>query len=72
MPAGLDFEMADSFDAVIVGSISRNAQIAYDLARLVDPSKTIWIHGEDRPPTVREMSTFVESGIHVYVRSIDR
>lgn len=60
----------DTYDFVVVGSIARNKHRAKHLLKMVDPMKTIWIHGEDTPPTLQEAHELRTSGAHVFVRSI--
>ena len=59
------------FDTLVVGSISRNAELAEELARYFAPDRTIWIHGEDTPPLPEDMRTYRQAGAHLFVRSID-
>ncbi len=63
----VDFE---EIDAIVVGSVTRNGQLARDLLKRFPPSRTIWIHGEDGPPTIDEAHELRTSGAHVYVRAI--
>lgn len=58
------------FDAVIVGSVTRNADLADSLLQDFPPERTVWIHGEDLPPTVDEVSAYRRSGVHIFVRAI--
>lgn len=60
----------DEFDAIVVGSVSRNTGLADDLLRRFPAARTIWIHGEDSPPTMAETRRLRQSGAHVFVRSI--
>lgn len=60
----------DDFDAVIVGSVSRNEEIAADLLRRFPADRTVWIYGEDTPPSVEEVVRYRKSGVHVFVRAI--
>ena len=59
------------FDTVVVGSISRNAELAEELARYFAPDRTIWIHGEDTPPLAEQVRFYRTFGTHLFVRSID-
>jgi hypothetical protein len=72
MVSGIDFSTLGAFDAVVIGSVSRNTELARRLAQEFSPAQTIWVHGEDRPPTVSVMATYVTSGAHVFVRAIER
>jgi hypothetical protein len=57
-------------DAVIVGSITRNRDLATKLLDQFSPDRTIWIHGEDLPPTMDEVSHYRRSKVHMFVRAI--
>ena len=59
------------FDSLVIGSISRNTELAQELARYFAPDRTIWIHGEDTPPLPEDMHTYRQAGAHLFVRSID-
>ena len=58
------------FDAIIVGSVARNEQRAHDFLGKAPADRTIWIHGEDLPPTVDEVARYRRAGVHIFVRSI--
>ena len=58
------------FDAVVVGS-ARNATLAKLILQKFPPEKTIWIHGEDTPPTFQETKKLRMSRTNVFVRSIN-
>ena len=60
-----------AFDAVVIGSISRNVARARELLSLFPAARTIWIHGEDSPPTARQVHDLRASGTQVFVRSIE-
>ena len=62
----------DLYDLVVVGSISRNSARASELLRKFPAERTIWIHGEDSPPTIRQARQFRDSGTNVFVRSISQ
>jgi hypothetical protein len=66
-PLALD---PSAFDAVVVGSIQRNIAKALEVLDKSNPAKTIWIHGEDTPPSWRQTEFLVSSKTHVFVRSI--
>ena len=68
--ATADFRYQD-FDALVVGSIARNTELARELARYFVPDRTIWIHGEDTPPLPEDMRTYRQAGAHLFVRSIN-
>jgi hypothetical protein len=59
-----------SFDAVIVGSIQRNASTAREILQRSSPTQTIWIHGEDTPPSWQQTKFLTSSKTHVFVRAI--
>ncbi len=61
---------ADDFDAIIVGSVTRNEALAKRLLSDYPSSKTIWIHGEDLPPAVGEAADYRRSRVHMFVRAI--
>jgi hypothetical protein len=71
LTSGSDLPVLTDFDAVVIGSITRNPKVALQLSQEFKPEKTVWIHGEDRPPTVMNMATYVNSGVHVFVRAIE-
>lgn len=58
------------FDAVIVGSVTRNADLADALLKEFSAERTVWVHGEDLPPTVDEVSAYRRSRVHMFVRAI--
>jgi len=60
------------FDAVVVGSISRNRDLAMRLLEVAPARATVWVHGEDLPPTKQEADWLRGSGTAVFVRSIHR
>lgn len=61
---------ASKFDALIIGSVSRNWREANDWLRRFPPERTIWIHGEDTPPTIDQAHALRTSGTHTFVRAI--
>lgn len=65
---GLDVRQ---YDAVVIGSCSRNATLAEKLLSEFPASRTIWLHTEDTPPLPRAVRWMKESGAHVFVRAID-
>ena len=58
------------FDAVIIGSVSRNHAEAVSMLKKFPASRTIWILGEDTPPTVHETHTLKAAGVQPFVRAI--
>jgi hypothetical protein len=59
-----------TFDAVVVGSVTRNAALAEQLLARFPASKTIWIHGEDKGPSAYDIATFRAKGITAFVREM--
>ena len=70
MGAGAVDTAIDGVDAVIVGSVTRNGDSANCLLELFPADRTLWIHGEDLPPTVDEVARYRRSKVHMFVRSI--
>ena len=58
------------FDAVVVGSISRNGPLARKLLTQVPHGRTLWIHGEDTPPMPEDLMHLRQAGTHLFVRAI--
>lgn len=56
---------------LIVGSITRNWPLAQQMLERFDPARTIWIHGEDKPPTRQERAELSQQVGHVFVRELD-
>ena len=67
---GQDIRHQD-FDTLVIGSISRNIDLARELARHFAPDRTIWIHGEDTPPLADQVRSHRAFGTHLFIRSID-
>lgn len=65
-----DLELS-AYDAVIVGSCSRNRELAEQLLRSLDPMRTVWIHGEDTPPLPDDVRWIRRSGVHAFIRAIE-
>ncbi len=59
------------FDAVVVGSIARNRNLAMELLSQFPAEQTIWIHGEDSPPNPNDFTLIKESGTRSFIRSIN-
>ena len=66
--AGLD---THDYDAVIIGSISRNSEAACELLQVIPPERTVWLHTEDTPPLPEDVRWMKDSGAHLFVRAID-
>ena len=71
--AGIDLASIspDDFDVLVIGSISRNQGLATSLLEHFPAARTIWVHGEDGPPTPDEVRAYREAGTHVFVRAIE-
>jgi hypothetical protein len=59
-----------SFDGLVIGSIARNGPLAFRLLDRFPADRTVWIHGEDQPPSQREFYFMRESGTHLFVRAV--
>ena len=59
-----------SYDAVVVGSISRNTALTRQVLDQCDPSRVILIHGEDGPPPTTELADLSGTGAHAFVRAL--
>lgn len=70
LDASFDSAVVSDFDALVIGSIVHNGALAQHLLGLVPPHKTVWLHGGDEPPPLREVREFIRSGAHVFVRAI--
>ena len=60
------------YDALIVGSITRNSALGDLLLTKFPVEQTIWIYGEDGPPSIGEVKRLRDSGTAVFVRAISR
>lgn len=67
---GYGLDRMKSFDAIVVGSTSRNIELTQRVIETCDPSRVILIHGEDGPPSEAEARYLRDSGAHVFVRAI--
>lgn len=63
-------DLSDKFDFIVVGSIARNYDLAQSLLQVFPSEKTVWIHGEDKPPTRGEIAEFLRPGVHLFVREL--
>lgn len=61
---------SSAFDALVVGSISRNWRDANEWLSRFPQERTIWMHGEDTPPTIDQTHALRTSGTHTFVRAI--
>jgi hypothetical protein len=68
--SGHGLEALNTYEAVIVGSISRNRLLARRVMESCDPRRVIIIHGEDTPPSVEDLREIRESRVHAFVRAI--
>lgn len=60
-----------AFDAVVVGSVTRNAALANRLLDFFPPAKSIWVHGEDLGPSRSDIDRYLQLGVQAFVREID-
>lgn len=67
---GHGLDRLDDYDAVVLGSVSRNVDISRQVLRSCDPRRVIVIHGEDGPPTPTDVRELRGSGASVFVRAI--
>lgn len=58
-------------DWLVVGNITRNRKLAEAALNRFDPSRTIWIHGEDAGPTAPQRSAMSQMVGTVFVRELD-
>ena len=73
IPVGIDGIESldiDSFDAVVVGSLTRNRELTQKMLSQVSPEKLILIHGEDSPPNIFEARWLRSTGANIFVRAI--
>jgi hypothetical protein len=66
----LSAEVLAEFDLVVVGSVTRNLDLAHKLLESFPAEKTVWIHGEDRGPSKREISAYQRLHVNVFVREL--
>lgn len=59
------------FGSVVIGSVTRNMALAEQLLDIFPASQTIWIHGEDEPPTQAQLRHYRASGVTVFVRELE-
>ena len=69
---GFGLDELEKFDLVVVGSVSRNTELTTSILRSTDVRRVVLIHGEDTPPINSDYERLVDSGAHVFVRSIYR
>jgi hypothetical protein len=68
--SGLSREALAAFDAIVVGSITRNVDLAHKLLDIYPPEKTVWIHGEDDGPTATEIAAYRKAGVTAFAREL--
>ena len=68
--AEFDWSSVDTFDVVVVGSVSRNRDIADFLVHEFPEKKKVFIHGEDTPPDRPDVDRLRGPGVVGFVRSI--
>ena len=66
----LSREALAAFDAIVVGSITRNVDVADKLLDIYPPEKTVWIHGEDDGPTATEIAAYRKAGVTAFAREL--
>ena len=59
------------FDAIVIGSEPRNTVLARDLLSAFPPEQTVWLHGEDRGPSITELDSYQKTGVTMFVRELD-
>ena len=64
-------DLEAQYDLVVIGSIARNYEFAQNLLAQMSPERTVWIHGEDRPPSAGELQEMKKTGTHLFIRSIE-
>ena len=62
----------ERFDMIVIGSVTRNNASTSRLLDIFPASRTVWIHGEDQPPSREQMSDYRNSGATVFVRELGR
>ena len=58
------------FDAIVIGSITRNTELAGRLLDLFPAEKSIWIHGEDEGPTEQDIRGYREARVTAFAREL--
>ena len=66
----MDSSSVDQFDAVIVGSVTRNRALARKLLSSFPPERTVWLHGEDLGPSPQETDSYLATGVKLFVREL--
>ena len=66
---GSAYDLED-YDFIVIGSCSRNLNLVSHLPSRVR-HKVVLIHGEDFPPTRKELKLFHEKSDHIFIRAID-
>ena len=68
--AGQGLDTLPDYDAVVIGSVSRNIALTRMVLEQCDPSRVILIHGEDGPPPTTELAELNGTGAHAFVRAL--
>ena len=59
------------FDAIVIGSEPRNTVLAHDLLSAFPPKQTVWLHGEDRGPSIDQLDSYQKTGVAMFVRELN-
>ena len=71
-PLSLSQSSLAKFDLVVIGSIKRNENLAHQLIGRFPAEKTVWVNGEDTPPSQEELSRFTSLGVTLFVRELPK
>ena len=66
----LRYRRLKDFDKVVVGSVSRNGPLANRLLKTHGGDRLVLLHGEDQPPSPRELWYLQQTGATSFVRSL--
>jgi hypothetical protein len=64
--------LRDTWDVIIIGNIVRNLDVARQIERVAPSTPTVWIDGEDHPPSRRLLRFYSRSRPTVFVREWSR
>jgi len=70
-PAQPGFDNKEKYDAVVIGNIALNTDLAVALLNEFPTQKTIWIHGGDSPPNQDLYRLIKDSGTQAFIRAIN-
>lgn len=59
------------FDAIVIGSEPRNKVLAHELLSAFPQKRTVWMHGEDRGPSISELESYRKTGVSLFARELD-